>query len=51
MFIQNLNMFLEESITEQVNRFRQGEKIEKLEDKNVLIVDEGINTGLDDGLY
>lgn len=37
---------LEESITEQVNRFRQGEKIEKLEDKNVLIVDEGINTGL-----
>ncbi|RXJ84764.1 phosphoribosyltransferase [Arcobacter cloacae] len=37
---------LEESITKQVNRFRQGEKIEKLEDKNVLIVDEGINTGL-----
>ncbi|CAM3909072.1 phosphoribosyltransferase [Arcobacter cloacae] len=37
---------LEESILKQVNRFRQGEKIEKLEDKNVLIVDEGINTGL-----
>lgn len=37
---------LEESITKQVYRFRQGEKIEKLEDKNVLIVDEGINTGL-----
>ncbi|MBU0925731.1 ABC transporter, partial [bacterium] len=36
----------DESITRKVNRFRHGEKIEKLEDKNVLIVDEGINTGL-----
>lgn len=36
----------EESIVTKVNRFRHGERIEKLEDKNVLIVDEGINTGL-----
>ena len=36
----------DESITRKVNRFRHGEKIEKLENKNVLIVDEGINTGL-----
>ena len=36
----------EESITQRVSRFRHGEKIEKLENKNVLIVDEGINTGL-----
>ena len=36
----------DESITQRVNRFRHGEKIEKLENKNVLIVDEGINTGL-----
>lgn len=34
------------SLTKTVNRFRQGQKIEKLENKNVLIVDEGINTGL-----
>ncbi len=36
----------EESIIQRVSRFRHGEKIEKLENKNVLIVDEGINTGL-----
>ena len=36
----------DESIIKKVNRFRHGEKIEKLENKNVLIVDEGINTGL-----
>ena len=35
-----------ESIIKKINRFRHGEKIEKLENKNVLIVDEGINTGL-----
>lgn len=36
----------EESIVKKVNRFRHGEKIQKFENKNVLIVDEGINTGL-----
>ena len=36
----------EESIIKIVNRFRHGEKIQKFENKNVLIVDEGINTGL-----
>lgn len=36
----------EESIIKTVNRFRHGEKIQKFENKNVLIVDEGINTGL-----
>jgi len=36
----------EEFIIKRVNKFRHGEKIEKLENKNVLIVDEGINTGL-----
>ena len=36
----------DESIIKKINRFRHGEKIEKLENKNVLIVDEGINTGL-----
>lgn len=36
----------DESITQKVRRFRHGEKIEKLEGRNVLIVDEGINTGL-----
>lgn len=36
----------DESITQKVRRFRHGEKIEKLEGRNVLIVDEGINTVL-----
>ncbi len=36
----------DESILKTVNRFRHGEKIQKFENKNVLIVDEGINTGL-----
>ena len=36
----------DESIVKIVNKFRHGEKIQKLENKNVLIVDEGINTGL-----
>lgn len=36
----------DESIIKKVNRFRHGEKIGNLENKNVLIVDEGINTGL-----
>ncbi len=36
----------DESIVKTVNRFRHGEKIQKFENKNVLIVDEGINTGL-----
>jgi putative phosphoribosyl transferase len=36
----------EESIVKKVNKFRHGEKIQKFENKNVLIVDEGINTGL-----
>ena len=36
----------EESIINTVNKFRHGEKIQKFENKNVLIVDEGINTGL-----
>ena len=36
----------DESIINTVNRFRHGEKIQKFENKNVLIVDEGINTGL-----
>ena len=36
----------DESIINTVNKFRHGEKIQKFENKNVLIVDEGINTGL-----
>ncbi|MDD3056141.1 MAG: phosphoribosyltransferase family protein [Aliarcobacter sp.] len=36
----------DESIVKTVNKFRHGEKIQKFENKNVLIVDEGINTGL-----
>ena len=36
----------EESIVKTVNKFRHGEKIQEFENKNVLIVDEGINTGL-----
>ena len=36
----------DESIVKTVNRFRHGEKIQRFENKNVLIVDEGINTGL-----
>lgn len=36
----------DESIVKKVNKFRHGEKIQKFENKNVLIVDEGINTGL-----
>ena len=36
----------DESIVKTVNRFRHGEKIQKFENENVLIVDEGINTGL-----
>ena len=36
----------DESLTQNVRRFRHGEKIKELEGKNVLIVDEGINTGL-----
>lgn len=36
----------DDSIVKRVNRFRHGQKIEKFENKNVLIVDEGINTGL-----
>lgn len=36
----------EESIIKTVSKFRHGEKIQKFENKNVLIVDEGINTGL-----
>ena len=36
----------EESIINTVNKFRHGEKNQKFENKNVLIVDEGINTGL-----
>lgn len=36
----------ETSLLRKVNRFRHGEKIKDLENKNVLIVDEGINTGL-----
>lgn len=36
----------DEAIIKKINRFRHGEKIENLENKNVLIVDEGINTGL-----
>lgn len=36
----------DESLTQIVNRFRHGKKIERFENKNVLIVDEGINTGL-----
>ena len=36
----------DESIVKIVNKFRHGEKIQKFENKNVLIVDEGINTGL-----
>lgn len=35
-----------ESIKERVNKFRKGKQISGLEDKNILIVDEGINTGL-----
>ncbi len=34
------------SINQKVKRFRHGDKIRKLEGENVLIVDEGINTGL-----
>ena len=36
----------DEAIIKKVNKFRHGEKIQKFENKNVLIVDEGINTGL-----
>ena len=36
----------DESIVKTVNKFRHGEKIQRFENKNVLIVDEGINTGL-----
>lgn len=36
----------ENSILRKVNKFRNGDKIRDLEFKNVLIVDEGINTGL-----
>jgi putative phosphoribosyl transferase len=36
----------DESIVKTVNKFRHGEKIQEFENKNVLIVDEGINTGL-----
>lgn len=36
----------DEFIVKRVNQFRHGEKIQKFENKNVLIVDEGINTGL-----
>ncbi len=36
----------EDSILTRVNSFRDGNKISQLEYKNVLIVDEGINTGL-----
>ena len=36
----------DESIVKTLNKFRHGEKIQKFENKNVLIVDEGINTGL-----
>ncbi|MCG3686336.1 phosphoribosyltransferase [Aliarcobacter butzleri] len=39
-------LIFEESIKERVNKFRKGKQIEALENKNVLIVDEGINTGL-----
>lgn len=31
---------------EYVNRFRDGQKIQDLKDSNVLLVDEGLNTGL-----
>lgn len=36
----------EDVIIQKMNRLRYGKKIENLENKNVLIVDEGINTGL-----
>ena len=36
----------DDTLTQKVKRFRHGEKIKRLEGKNVLIVDEGINTGL-----
>jgi putative phosphoribosyl transferase len=36
----------DEFIVKRVSQFRHGEKIQKFENKNVLIVDEGINTGL-----
>lgn len=36
----------DESVVKKVSKFRHGEKIQKFENKNVLIVDEGINTGL-----
>lgn len=35
-----------EALCQKVNRFRGGKKIDTLKDKNVLIVDEGINTSL-----
>lgn len=40
------NKVYEEILQNEVNRFRHGNKIDKFENKNVLIVDEGINTGL-----
>lgn len=40
------NKVYEERLVKRVSRFRHGKKIEKFENKNVLIVDEGINTGL-----
>lgn len=36
----------EDSILDKVDKFRSGKKIDNLESANVLIVDEGINTGL-----
>lgn len=39
-------LIYDEFIIKKVNRFRHGQKIQQFENKNVLIVDEGINTGL-----
>lgn len=39
-------LIYDDSIMKKIYKFRQGEKIQEIENKNVLIVDEGINTGL-----
>lgn len=36
----------EELMSKYVNKFRDGQKIQDLENSNVLLVDEGLNTGL-----
>ncbi len=45
IYLQSKKVY-ETCLLRKVAKFRYGEKIDKLENKNVLIIDEGINTGL-----